>query len=184
MENDMDRLIAERIKQLRTGRGWSLDALAKRSGVSRATLSRLENEEVSPTANVLGKLCAAFELTLSRLMHLAEGDFAALVRRANQPTWNDAAAGFRRRSVSSPAQSLAGEVIECELEPGAHISYDRPPRPGLEHHLLMLEGQLDITIGPQAYKLLPGDCLRYQLFGPSSFATPAKSGAKYIVFMV
>lgn len=56
--DDLDARLARRLAELRTSRGWSLDALAARSGVSRATLSRLENAEVSPTAALLGKLCA------------------------------------------------------------------------------------------------------------------------------
>jgi transcriptional regulator with XRE-family HTH domain len=65
----IDRRIAQRLRSLRAGRGWSLDELAGRSKVSRATLSRLENAEVSATASVLGKLCAAYDLTMSRLMY-------------------------------------------------------------------------------------------------------------------
>src|SRR6185369_13524860 len=114
---------------------------AKRSGVSRATLSRLENGEVSPTASVLGKLCAAYGLTLSRLMHMVEDEFAPLVPRAAQPVWTDPSVGFRRRSVSPPARTLAGEALECELDPGARIAYDRAPRPGLKHHLVLVEGE-------------------------------------------
>jgi transcriptional regulator with XRE-family HTH domain len=180
----IDRRIAERLKGLRGERAWSLDELARLSGVSRATLSRLENAEVSPTAHVLGKLCAAYGLTMSRLMHMVEGEFAPLVRRDAQPLWSDATVGFRRRSVSPPAQTLAGEALECELEPGARIAYDNAPRPGLEHYLLMLQGQLQVTVGGQTHELGAGDCLRYQLFGPSAFATPARSGARYILFMV
>src|SRR5215510_12936660 len=106
----IDRRIAQRLKSLRGEHGWSLDELARRSSISRATLSRLENAEVSPTASVLGKLCAAFGLTLSRLMHMVEGEFAPVVRRSMQPAWSDASVGFVRRSVSPPAQTLAGEV--------------------------------------------------------------------------
>ena len=64
----MDRLIAQRLKALRGERAWSLDELGARSGVSRATLSRLENGETSPTTAVLGRLCSAYGMTLSRLM--------------------------------------------------------------------------------------------------------------------
>eukprot|EP01035_Chromulina_nebulosa_P057820 gene57820-79224_t len=44
MDNVSDKLsidlqIAQRLKSLRGERGWSLDALAEQSGVSRATLS-------------------------------------------------------------------------------------------------------------------------------------------------
>ena len=158
--------------------------MAKRSGVSRATLSRLENAEVSPTASVLGKLCAAFGLTMSRLMHMVEGDFAPLVPRDAQAEWTDRSVGFRRRSVSPPSQTLAAEVLECEIEPGQRIAYDTAPRPGLEHHLFLLEGELQVEVGGQTHDLKPGDCLRYQLFGPSAFSTPKRRGARYVLFMV
>ena len=180
----IDRRIARRLKGLRAERGWSLDELAGRSRVSRATLSRLENGEVSPTASVLGRLCAAYGLTMSRLMHMVEDDFAPLVRRSAQPVWTDPKTGFRRRSISPPARALAAEALEGALDPGTRITYDAPPRPGLEHHLLLLEGRLAVTVSGQTHDLQPGDCLRYQLFGPSAFATPDHSGARYILFMV
>lgn len=166
---------------LRTERGWALDELARRSGISRATLSRLENGEVSPTASVLGRLCGAYGLTMSRLMHMVEERFAPLVRRAEQPVWTDDSIGFRRRSVSPPAQSLAAEMLDCTLDPGARIAYELPPRIGLEHHLLLLEGRLQVTVEGRTHDLAPGDCLRYQLSGPSAFATPPEAGARYIL---
>lgn len=179
-----DRRIAQRLKSLRAERDWSLDELAKRSSVSRATLSRLENADVSPTASVLGKLCAAYGLTMSRLMRMVEDDFVALVRRQAQPVWRDPSAGFRRRSVSPPSHALAGELIECELDPSTRISYDSSPRPGLEHHLHLVEGRLDVTVDGQTHQLHPGDSLRYQLFGASAFETPAQSGARYYICIV
>lgn len=180
-EASIDGRIAERLKGLRTERDWSLDELAARSGVSRATLSRLENAEVSPTASALGKLAAAYGITISRLLHRVEDDFEPLIRRRAQPVWSDPATGFRRRSVSPPARGLAAEMLECELRPDTRIAYDQPPRPGLEHHLLLVGGRLEVTVDGRAYDLRPGDCLRYQLHGPSVFATSGRSGARYIV---
>ena len=184
IDADLDRRIAQRLKALRQERGWSLDELAGLAGVSRATLSRLENADVSPTASVLGKLCAAHGLTMSRLMMMVEDDFVPLVPEREQTVWVDDSAGFRRRSVSPPAQQLAGEVLACELAAGARIAYDHSPRPGLEHHLLMLEGELHITVDGQTHALAPGDCLRYQLFGASLFITPPHRGARYLLFIV
>lgn len=182
--DSIDRLIAQRLRSLRAERGWPLDELARRSGVSRATLSRLENAEVSPTASVLGRVCAAYGLTMSWLMRTVEDDFSPLVPRAAQPLWTDPEDGFRRRSVSPPAAALAGETVECELEPGTRLAYELPPRPGLEHHLLLLDGALEVEVGGRSHVLTPGDCLRYRLSGPSSFSTPPASGARYLLFMV
>lgn len=178
----LDRNLADRLRTLRLDRGWSLDELAGRSGVSRATLSRLENADTSPTAAVLGRLCAAHGLTLTGLMRLVEDDFAPLVRPADQPLFRDPAAGFTRRAVSPPARDLAGEALDVTLAPGARIAYDAPPRPGLEHHLYLLDGALAVTIEGRAHALAPGDCLRYRLHGASAFAT--ETGARYVLFLV
>ncbi len=183
-DTSIDVQIARRLRALRMERGWSLDELARHSGVSRATLSRLENAEVSPTTSVLNKLCAAYGLTMSRLMHMVEDDFAPLVRRDEQLLWIDESIGFRRRSVSPPARTLSAEVLECKLAAGTRITYDRPPKSGLEHHLLLLEGQLEINVNGQSYTLQPGDCLRYQIFGPSAFTTPTQSAARYILVVL
>lgn len=183
-DSTADERLAQRLRTLRAERSWSLDELSGRSGISRATLSRLENAEVSPTASVLGKLCGAYGLTMSRLMRMVEDDFAALVRRIDQPVWTDPETGFRRRSISPPAQSLAGEMLECELPPNTRIAYDVPPRPGLEHYLHLLDGQLDITVDGRLHRLEPGDCLRYQLFGASAFVTGAEAPARYILFIL
>jgi transcriptional regulator with XRE-family HTH domain len=183
-DNAIDRRIAQRLRALRAERNWSLDDLAKLSNVSRATLSRLENAAVSPTASVLGKLCVAYGLPMSRLMRMVEESFEPCVPRVRQPVWNDASVGFTRRSVSPPAQALSGEVLECTLDAGVQIAYGASPRAGLEHHLLLLDGLLQITVDGQRHDLKPGDCLRYQLFGPSAFVTPATSGARYLLFIV
>ena len=180
----LDRQIGAGLRRLRQSRGWSLDELATRSGVSRATLSRLENAEVSATAVALCKLASAFGLTASRLLHQVETEASPLIRRGEQPLWEDPATGFARRAVSPPAQNLSGEVIEVALPASSVISYDLPPRPGLEHHLVMLEGALTLSIEGVAHDLRPGDCLRYVLHGPTRFETPPKMGARYLIFML
>jgi len=55
---ELDRRIARRLAQLRNEHGWSLDVLAERTGISRATLSRIERSELSPTAAMLAGLCS------------------------------------------------------------------------------------------------------------------------------
>jgi transcriptional regulator with XRE-family HTH domain len=180
----IDRQIGERLKNLRAERGWSLDELAKKSGVSRATLSRLENAEVSATTSVLGKLCTAYDMPMSRLMRLMEEGYTPLVVRGDQPVWVDPETGFRRRQVSPPSKHLKGEVLDCILKAGTRIAYAAPPCMGLEHHLVMQEGQLGLTVDGRIHQLKPGDCLRYQTFGPTTFETPKNSGAHYLLFVV
>ena len=106
-----DLRLAERLRELRRARRWSLDELSALSGVSRASLSRIENGEVSPTASVLGRLAGAHGSTVSRLLADIEAEAPALVARADQPEWVDPATGFRRRSVSPPSLDFDCEVL-------------------------------------------------------------------------
>ncbi len=181
MGTDVEHRLAERIAALRLAHGLSLDDLAARTGISRATLSRIERAEVSPTATQLNRLCAAHGWTLSRLMAAAEGEAPALVRRAEQPPWTDPATGFRRRAASPPGPGLRIELVEGELPPGATIEYETPPVPGMEQHVLLLSGALEFGDAGVTHALAPGDCARVRLRGPTRFHAPGPEPARYIV---
>jgi transcriptional regulator with XRE-family HTH domain len=47
---EINALIARRVRELRDAQGWSLDALAERSTVSRSNISLIERGQSSPTA--------------------------------------------------------------------------------------------------------------------------------------
>ena len=182
--HDIDRRIAHRLASLRAERGWSLDSLAGRTGISRATLSRLERSELSPSAAMLGRLCTAYGWTLSRLIAEAESRPPSLVPPADQPQWEDPESGCRRRAVSPPAPGLRGELVEVHIPTGASVSYDASPVPGLEHHLWMLDGSLDLDVEGTVFRLRAGDCLRYVLVGPTRFQAAGRRGARYVIALV
>src|SRR3954466_1695618 len=123
----VEQRIAQRLARLRSDRGWSLDAGAGRTGISRATLSRLERSELSPTATMLGTLCAVYGWTLSRLMAEAETRPPNIVGAAERGTWADPERGYVRRIVSPPAPGLRGELVEIQIPAGASVSFDASP---------------------------------------------------------
>lgn len=176
--------LAARLAELRTERGWSLEELARRAGVSRSTLSRLERAEISPTAALLSKLCAAYQLTMSRLLAEVEPAPPLLVRADRQAVWRDEDSGITRKSVSPPSSGLRGELVEVTLRPGADITYDGSPVPGLEHHIWMLEGALEVTVDRGAHAARTGDCLRFRLWGSSRFRCPGPDPARYALMVV
>ena len=178
---ELDRRLADRLQRLRTQRGWTLDDLCTRSGVSRATLSRLERGETSPTASLLNRLCAAHGLSLSRLLAEVEARPVRRLALAEQASWRDPASGFVRRMVSPPSAGFAGELIAAELPAGACVPYDLASVPGLEHHLLLLDGALTVTLDGEPHALQPGDSLRYRLWGPTVFEAPGPGPARYVI---
>ena len=173
--------LASRLEALRRERGLTLEELATATGISRATLSRIERAETSPSAAQLGRLAAALGRAMSRLLADVEATPTALVRRSDQALWTDPETGFRRRMVSPPAEGLRLEVIEGEIPPGASLAYDAVPVAGLEHHVVMLAGRLCLTVDGVTHELAAGDCLRFRLSGPTRYAAPGPDAAHYLI---
>lgn len=186
MRDDVDERLARRLTALRVEHAWSLDELAGRTGVSRSTLSRLERAEISPTATLLNKLCRAYGRTMSRLLAEVEAGSEAVrvLPAADQPVWTDEASGFVRRAVSPPHADLRAEVVEGRLLPGAHIAYDGPPTPGLEHHIHVIDGSLSITVDGEAHTLGPGDAASFRLWGPSAYGCVGDRPVRYNLVLV
>jgi hypothetical protein len=149
--------------------------------VSRSTLSRAE---ISPTASMLNRLCGVYGRTMSRLLSEIEAEPAQVVRAADQTVWEDTASRFVRRSVSPPHPGLRGELIEGRLAAGADIVYDRPPVPGLEQRIWVLEGALEVTAQGEEHRLATGDCLRLRVWGPTRFRCSGPDGVRYALVVV
>ncbi len=179
----IDHRISRRLAALRAEHGWTLKDLAARTGISRATLSRLERSELSPTATMLNQLCAQYGWTASRLMAEAETGPPTVIRAAEQVAWKDPETGYLRRILSPPHPNLKGELVEVTLPPGASIFYEVSPLPGLEHQLWMLSGDLTLEIDGAQFRLSKGDCIRYALSGPSRFLC-GKRQARYVIALV
>lgn len=199
--------LAGRIAELRAERGWSLQDLARRTGVSRSNLSRIERGEISPTAEALVKLAAAFDQSLSGLVAEVESQPRSLVRAAEQAVTGEDA--WRRRVVSPPYPGFAGSITDAQLLPGTDVTYD-PPVAGAEHHLWLITGMLELTLtgggagagaasssGEAAeddpeiraeregdFVLVRGDCLRLRLWGPARLRCLSPDPTRYALFTV
>ncbi len=184
MLDTLSNRLANRLNELRRGRGWSLDQLSEHSGISRATLSRMEKGDVSPTAENLGRLCAAYDLPMSRLLMMVEDSFDPKIPLERQTEWSDPETGYTRRAVSPPANGLNAEVVEGHLPRNTVITYDTPPKSGQEHHLILIDGALTLTVDGTPHSLSAGDCLRYHLSGPTRFETGVARGARYLLVLV
>ena len=163
-------------------RGWSLADLAERSGVSKATISKIEREEVSPTAVILVRLAGAFDLTLAGLLLRAEGAGQRLSRAAEQPLWRDPETGYLRKQLfGRPDHPL--ELVEVELPAGRRVVLPTSSYAHIRQVLWMEAGELVLTEGGERHVLQAGDCLG---FGPPSevtFANETAEPCRYVVFL-
>lgn len=180
---DINVHLAERLRGLRSGRGLTLDGLAERTGVSRSMISLIERGESSPTAVVLDKLAAGLGVTLASLF-AQEDDAGAspLARRAEQPVWRDPDSGYLRRNLSPPGFPSPIELVEVVMPAGARVSYDTGRRAvGVSQQVWVVDGEIEIGLGNETYRLLAGDCLCMDIERPTVFRNRSGQPARYLV---
>src|SRR5262245_27232372 len=81
---ELTRRVAEHLRVLRRTRGYSLDDLAARSGVSRATLSQIETAKTNPTISVLWKISSGLGVPFSALLGDERIERVRVLRRGDQ----------------------------------------------------------------------------------------------------
>lgn len=171
--------IARRIRLEREARNWSLAELAKKSGVAKASISKIERDEVSPSAGILVRLAAAFDLTLAGLLLRAE-EAERLVRAADQPMWRDPKTGYVRRQIFSRSDHPL-EIVEVEMPPGKKVDFPAWSYANTRHVVWVESGDLVLTEGGARNELRAGDSLG---FGPPSdvtYANESKKPCRYVV---
>lgn len=176
-----DIALADRLEKIRNAKGYSLAEVAEHSGISRATLSRIERAETSPTANTLGRLCAAYEITMSELLSVMEPDKPRHLKFSDANKWFDPEVDFTRVAISPPTENYNVQVTWGQLSAGTNIHYEAPPQDGIEQHLILLEGELKLTFDGIDYDMKPMDCLALKLHGASLFRNLGRVYAKYLV---
>ena len=172
--------IARQVRLERDARGWSLADLAERSGVARATISKIERGETSPTAVILVRLAGAFDLTLARLLLRAEGGGHRFSRAADQPTWRDPETGYVRRQVFSRPDHPV-EVARIELPAGQRVDMPASSYTLIRQAVWVQSGDLVIQEGGDRHVLGAGDCLGFGPPGDVTFANETAAPCSYVV---
>ncbi len=59
--------LGQRVRALRKARKWTLEQAAKKAGLARSTLSKIENEQMSPTFDAVKKLAEGLDISVPQL---------------------------------------------------------------------------------------------------------------------
>lgn len=154
-----------RLRQLRKGKKLSLQELAKKSGVSAATISQIERDNVDPTMTTLYKICTALNVTLASL--ITDNETSERVVRKNNRKTMFLPNSKVKYQLLTPGIKDDLEMILIELEPGQQ---DRQviTHTG-EECGYVLEGQLVVVLDDEEYELEAGDSIYFDSSLPHRF---------------
>lgn len=154
----VDALVRDRIRGLRTARGWSLDDLAGRCYLSPSTLSRIETGHRRISLDQLSAIAQALGTTIDQLVRPAD-DTDVIIRPRHDPdrgltTWT------------------------LTHEPGLTVSklrMTRPARPAaLKAHpgrdwFTVLTGTLELLLGDRRLLVEAGQTAEFSTMTPHAF---------------
>jgi transcriptional regulator with XRE-family HTH domain len=146
-------------------------------------ISLIERVESSPTAVVLDKLAAGLGVTLASLFAGGESLAASpLARRADQRVWRDPESGYLRRNLSPAGFPSPIELVEVVMPAGARVAYDTGRRSvGVSQQIWIIEGEIELGLGDETYRLSAGDCLCMDIEQPTIFRNVSGQSARYLV---
>lgn len=180
-EDQIAAQIAARVRAERARRGWTLDELAARSGVSRRLIVRIEQADANPSLASLLKLAVALGITLTELItSQTEERPVALVPGQNAMTlWSTAAGSAARLLVSHGPL----ELWTWTLQPGDRRT-SHPHRPGSLELLTVHTGTISLEVNDQHLAITTGDSAWFDATHPHAYNNPGTTASTFTLVVL
>ena len=141
--------VIAKIKQLRRKKGYTLERLSDRTGLSKGYLSKIENAVHLPPLSTLHKIAEALGEDLTRLFVEETGarihQGISIVRRKERPEMTVEMKGLEARFWSLAAQKTGRNmdpcILEIPFETGQVYQHEG------EEFYLILEGKIKLLSG-------------------------------------
>lgn len=154
--------LGQRIRKIRIGRGLTLDETSRRGGVSKSALSKLENERVSPTFEVLERVATGLGVPLVSF-------FTEPSAHTGRLTWTGAGQGKRTEEPAYNHEFLCTAFKDRRMVPflttvkaRSTRQFDKPASHNGEEFLYVLAGEIAFVSDVCAeLRLSPGDSLYF-----------------------
>jgi transcriptional regulator with XRE-family HTH domain len=160
--DQLERRTRDRIRALRTARGWSLDELARRTLISPSTLSRIETGHRRIAIDQLGPIARALETTIDEL--LTSPDPADVVIRPIRDTVNGKTVWpLSRRDDSGVI------VTKMRLPANRKREPDQRVHPGREW-FYVLAGTMRLTLDGREILVEAGQAAEFSTMSPHSLS--------------
>jgi len=159
--------IGPRLRELRKREGLSQRALAKRSGISNATISLIESRKLNPSVAVLKRVLDGIPMDLSAFFAAGISTPESVVHRADELI----EIGRGKISYRQVGNDLTGRNIQI-----LHESYAPRADTGKvalrhdgEEGGVVIRGRLELTVDGERYVLGPGDAYYFDSWRPHHF---------------
>ena len=169
------RAIGDRVRR-DGGRGWTLNQLAERSGVSRRMLVSIEQGSANPSIATLLLISDALGIGLPALVEMDRSPGLRVTRAGSAAVLWRGELGGRAMLVAGTEPPDVTELWDWTLGPGESHSTEAHAA-GTRELLLVLDGQVKPPVGQHAEVLATGDSASFSGDLPHGYANPSSARA-------
>jgi DNA-binding transcriptional MerR regulator/mannose-6-phosphate isomerase-like protein (cupin superfamily) len=163
------RAIGVRLRQLRTKRRLSLARVAKAVGISLGFLSALERSHMSASVATLRKLARFYKTNILDFFDPAESN--SRVVPAEKRKVLEAGPGVRMELLAWGNTVMEPHLFRVAPQAGSGESYTHEG----EEFLYVLQGELQISLEADEYRLKPGDSFYFESATPHRWKNPGRT---------
>lgn len=139
------------LKNLRKRNGWTLADVCDRTGVPASTLSRIENDQISPTYDLLLRLSNGLSLDISELLSNAPGGSTYGAEQSGRRSVNRVSDGESVPMTNHTLRYLSTDLLNkqitpilCEYRAKSLEEFGEFMRHEGEEFLYVVDGQLEL----------------------------------------
>lgn len=180
---EMNRRVAENLRAQRKLRELSLDDLAARSGVSRATLSQVETCKTNPTLGILWKIAAGLGVPFATLLGEERAERVRVLRRSDMQPLRSGDGRLESRALMPVGASPGVECYELRLA-ARSTSASEPHGRGTAETVVVLTGVLKLHVEGTSHELAAGDSAWFEADVPHAYENPGRVEARYLNVIV
>ena len=180
---DVTAAVARTLQALRADRGWSLDQLAARSGVSKGVLVALEQGRSNPNLATLARIGDAFGVPVTQLVDVG-GEPAVRISRpdASRVLWHGPSGGTGT-IIGATDPPWAVELWHWEVMPGETFGGDAHA-PATREMAWVQSGTLTLTVAGEPYPVSSGQCARFPGSRPHRYSNEGEQPVRLTMVVV
>ncbi|MER6633036.1 XRE family transcriptional regulator [Streptomyces sp. NPDC000987] len=174
--SDLDLLtqsLARNVKRWRNERGFTLDALAARAGVSRGMLIQIEQARTNPSIGTVVKVADALGVSITTLLDYEQGPKVRVVP-AEQAVrlWHTDAGSYNRLLAGTEAPGPL-EMWDWRLMPGESSPSDPHPA-GTVELVHVTAGELTLTVDGAEHRVPAGASASFEANVPHVYGNTGR----------
>jgi transcriptional regulator with XRE-family HTH domain len=176
--SELSAAIGTMVRSERQAREWTLDQLAKHSGVSRRMLINVEQGTANPSVTTLLRLSDALGIGLQALVAVPQTKPVKVIRAGDAPALWTGESGGRGVLLAGTAPPDILELWDWTLAPGDRHDSEAHVR-GTKEILQVREGTVSVTVGDQSEVLDVDDAISFASDVPHSYANEGTEPARF-----